>query len=94
MSIIGHWINLKTIITIIEEEKSTLLLEIVNSLKGEDKVCFDNFLSEYQNKVYEHCEQEGYAKNIGGGCSHIVGYSLSNALFLKALESCNVQAQI
>ena len=63
----------------------------MNSLTDEKKVCFDEFIEAYQNKVFKHCEQSSYAYKVGGDCFHVSGDSQSNALFLKALETCGVE---
>lgn len=74
------------------QEDSNILLDQINSLEGEESHCFERYLRAYNAKVFEHCEQEGYAENTGGGCYHVVNYSLHNALFVAALQSCNIDS--
>ena len=61
---------------------------LLQSLNDEQKSCTDDFLSDYKDRVLEHCLQAGYAQHIGGGCYHIIGYSVSAAVQERALESC------
>lgn len=63
-------------------------LKTLNKLKGSNKTCSNEFIKNYEEKVLKHCLQAGYAENIGGGCYHIVGYSINNSVIKKALEKC------
>ena len=70
------------------KEKTDTILRAFNGLVGEEKSCALNFVRDYKDRVLAHCQQAGYARNIGGGCHHIVGYSAHGAVFEAALEVC------
>lgn len=58
-----------------------------NSLQGKQKNCASDFIKTYEKNVLKHCLQAGYAKDIGGGCYHVVGYISTNVL-KKAIDVC------
>jgi len=59
------------------------------SLKGAAKICAQEFTRNYKKKVLEHCLQAGYAQNIGGGCYHMVSYSVTATVEKHTLEKCS-----
>lgn len=68
------------------EEKD--IMNLYTSLLNEKGNCEQPFVEAYREKVLLHCQQAGYAQNIGGGCYHIVGYSLHTAVFEQAVKAC------
>lgn len=75
----------------VSNQESKELLSKHNNLTGEAKICVEEFIKNYQKKVLEHCFLAGYANNIGGGCYHIIGYSINDGVLKKALNECNVE---
>jgi hypothetical protein len=75
----------------VSNQESEELLSKHNNLTGEAKNCAEEFIKNYQQKVLEHCLLAGYANNIGGGCYHIVGYSVNTGVVKKALNECNIE---
>ena len=73
------------------KDKSQRVQDTLNRLKGEERECANKFITDYQDVVLEHCLQAGYAQNIGGGCYHVVGYSISTTVITHALSSCNIE---
>lgn len=71
------------------KQESEIITDIFNKLKSHKKTCANKYVEDYQNKVLKHCLQAGYAENIGGGCYHIVGYSVSTSVLKKALDKCD-----
>ena len=59
------------------------------NLRNQATFCVNSFIDNYGKQVLLHCQQTGYAQNIGGGCYHILGYSLNTAVFEEAIKSCS-----
>lgn len=59
-----------------------------NALSGARKACAQNVLREHQQAVYESCELHRCGENIGGGCAHIVGRSMTGAAIRRAVAEC------
>ena len=74
------------------EKDRTKILDTFNSLSGKSKSCAEEFLNNYEKLVFDHCEKEGYGQGIGGGCSHVVGYSIHIAVLEEAMKNCNVKS--
>lgn len=63
--------------------------ERVNSLKGEDKDCVNNFVKSYQESLLEYCELTNGGENIGGGCAHVAyAWSIHTEVLVRALNQC------
>lgn len=79
---------------ILEGDFSEEYVKKVNShqrnLSAPQKQCVTDYIRDYQDKVFDHCRQSGYAANIGGECYHIVGYAISTAVVLKSFQSCGI----
>jgi len=71
-------------------EESKQIVKKFNNLSREGRECTYEFIGEYQEKIRQHCLQTGYAENIGGGCEHVVGYTLHVGVLEKAMNSCNL----
>lgn len=74
--------------TDIPEIQSQANLRQVNALKGKRKECATTVMNDHQRAVLEACELHHCGDQIGGGCSHIAGYSLSNAAIERAFAVC------
>lgn len=74
------------------DKNSKVILEKYNKLVKDPnvKVCLEKVVHDHQSSVYNSCIKHGCGKNIGGGCSHITGYSLSNSVFKIAVEKCSI----
>lgn len=70
-----------------EAEADKIMADYKNLLAA-DENCAKPFVDSYREKVLKHCQQAGYAKSIGGGCYHMVGYSLHTAVFEEAVKVC------
>jgi len=70
------------------EIETEQIMATYKSLLNSKEDCAKAFVDSYREKVLLHCQQTGYAQNIGGGCFHIVGYSLHTAVFEKAVNTC------
>lgn len=67
---------------------SDSLLGQVNSFTGQQRACADNIMRNHQAAVLDACELHHCGDNIGGGCSHIAGYSLSDDVIKRAVLVC------
>jgi hypothetical protein len=63
-------------------------LRQVNALTGKRQECATAVMRDHQNAVLEACQLHRCGDHIGGGCSHIAGYSLSDAVIERALLVC------
>jgi hypothetical protein len=63
-----------------------------NALAGERRSCASEVLRQHASAVFEACELHQCGDNVGGGCSHIVGYATTNAAIEKAVEKCGGDA--
>lgn len=52
------------------------------------KQCLSKFVESYQDSVLGTCLKHGCGNNIGGGCYHIVGYSITTSVLEAAVEKC------
>ena len=75
-------------------EESDKILSTLNSLDKENKKCVDELTLKYVNRVFEHCVEDGYAENIGGGCYHIVGQAETFTVSASIMESCGINWRI
>ena len=72
------------------EKQSQQILDEVNSLNDESKVCSDEFISTYQNNLFKYCEETGGGKNIGGGCDHVAyAWSITTSVLESAVVACS-----
>jgi hypothetical protein len=76
----------------IMSKNSNAILEKYNSMskQPEYKECLSGFVKSYQDAVLEACLKHGCGQNIGGGCYHIVGYSITTSVLEKAIEQCSI----
>ena len=70
------------------EVQSREHLRQVNALKGKRQECATTVMRDHQKAVLEACQLHRCGDRIGGGCSHIAGYSLSDAAIERALLVC------
>lgn len=70
------------------EIRSQETLRQVNALTGTREECVTTVMRDHQKAVLEACELHRCGDRVGGGCSHIAGYSLSEAVFERALLVC------
>lgn len=52
------------------------------------KKCLEEVISLHQKALYESCIKYGCDNTIGGGCAHIVGYSVTTKVISVALKKC------
>lgn len=57
-------------------------------LGGKRKQCAKIILSEHRRAVFEACQLHHCGDEVGGGCSHIAGQSVTDAAMQRALERC------
>lgn len=74
--------------TKIQQIQSQENLRKVNALTGARQECATAVMNDHRNAVVEACELHRCGVQIGGGCSHIAGYSLSDAAIERALVAC------
>jgi hypothetical protein len=67
------------------------VLRQFNSLSGQRQECAAAVIENHHLAVLEACELHHCGDGIGGGCSHIAGYSLSEAVFARALSDCKAK---
>ena len=70
------------------DEEEVAIFDAFDSLEGEPQECVEKFVYDYREAVFQHCLQAGYAQNIGGGCYHVVGYSITTTVMKRAVENC------
>jgi hypothetical protein len=73
------------------ETQSEEVLREFNLLSGQRQECAAAVIRNHQSAVLEACELHHCGNGIGGGCSHIAGYSLSEAVFARALVDCKAK---
>ncbi|RZV40586.1 MAG: hypothetical protein EX271_10040 [Acidimicrobiales bacterium] len=71
------------------DDKRRAIESRYDNLADKDQICAKKFVSEYKDRVLEHCLQAGYARNIGGGCFHLMPYSVTTAVLDEALNLCS-----
>ena len=74
----------------LKEEREKIQTDYDN-LEGEAKTCGKMFLVRYKKQVLEHCLQAGYADHIGGGCFHLVPYSVTGTVIKHTLDNCTTR---
>jgi len=58
-----------------------------NTQKAE--TCVENYLTEYRNAILTSCQKYDCGNRIGGGCYHIMGYSVTEKVLVDAEAKCN-----
>jgi len=78
------------------KEQVNTIEVLAETRKGNQKLCYDEFMKDYLAKVYEHCEATDYAKKIAGGCGHVIHSTKKYAWQVKwvALEECGIKTKI
>ncbi|GGX65408.1 hypothetical protein GCM10011309_14580 [Litorimonas cladophorae] len=59
-----------------------------DKLVGSKKECAKAFEQNYKEQVLEHCLQTGYARNIGGGCFHLITDFVHTAVLEQTIKNC------
>lgn len=59
-----------------------------SQVTGPKGQCTRRFVSDYKDLALQHCLQDGYAENIGGGCFHLLPYFATSAVLNEALNVC------
>lgn len=60
----------------------------VNTLTGKPQECATAVIRDHQKAVLEACELHHCGDQVGGGCWHIAGRSLSDAAIERAFDVC------
>lgn len=63
-------------------------LRQVNALTGKRQECANAIMKDHQKAVLEACQLHHCGDQIGGGCWHIAGRSLSDAVIERAFAVC------
>jgi len=69
------------------------LLSQVNAFTGEQRVCADNIMKGHQAAVFDACKLHHCGDSIGGGCSHIAGYALTEEAITRAAIVCKEKSR-
>jgi hypothetical protein len=65
------------------------ILRTAKSLGDDDKQCFDQFITTYQDTLFEHCLANELAEDTEGGCEQMAyQYSIHTAVIEAALKNC------
>jgi hypothetical protein len=72
----------------VSDSQSKEYLRQLNALTGNRQECATAVMHDHQKAVLDACEMHHCGDSIGGGCSHIAGYSLSDAAIVRALRIC------
>jgi len=75
-----------------KSSNSVVIREKYNSMnkQPEHKECLSSFVKSYQDAMLETCLKHGCGQNIGGGCYHIVGYSITTSVLEAATDQCSI----
>lgn len=52
--------------------------------------CLKIFLQTYRDAFFEACSKHNCGKNIGGGCYHMTGYSITPDVTTAAVKKCDI----
>ncbi len=86
-----NFVFLLSIYSIAFSNENNVTTEQVNSYmskSSENAKCIISFTEEYKKKVFQDCQKSGEGDNIGGGCYHIVGYSINTNVLKDAFTHC------
>lgn len=65
------------------------ILQTAKSLQGENKLCFDQFIKNYQDELFEHCQDNELGEDSEGGCEQVAyEYSIHTGVVEEALKRC------
>lgn len=59
-----------------------------SALTGAKRSCASKILRQHTEAVVEACRLHHCGDNVGGGCSHIAGYAMTDAAIEKAVVNC------
>ena len=76
-------------------EQINVIDVLARTRKGNQKECYDKFLNEYLNEVYKFCEATDFAKDVSGGCGHLIHYTKNNPTAKwTMLKKCGIKTKI
>jgi len=69
--------------------------EYLSSNEGEpenssEEACLDKILSRHVEVELESCKKYNCGENIGGGCYHMAGQSITESIYQEALKRCRI----
>lgn len=62
-----------------------------SALSAEERMCSKSFIDEYRKAFFDACNLNRCGENIGGGCSHLAGYSTTNDVIDASIRSCRAR---
>jgi hypothetical protein len=70
-------------------QQAKKILETAKSLQDEDKQCFDQFIKDYQDSLFEHCRANELGDYSEGGCEQVAyKFSIHTGVVEEALKQC------
>lgn len=71
------------------EQQADRILRKAKSLRDGERECFDRFIKEYQDRLFEHCRKNELGLYAEGGCEQTAyQYSLHTRVIEKAINHC------
>ena len=71
------------------DQQAAKILQKVKSLHGKEQECFDKFIKEYQDRLFEHCQKNELGQYSPGGCEETAyKYSIHTRVLEVAMENC------
>ncbi|GJL95585.1 MAG: hypothetical protein DHS20C05_19900 [Hyphococcus sp.] len=71
-------------------EESRMIHNADERVSKSEQQCIYDYYDEYTDKLYDLCVAADAGRNIGGGCAHIVGYSIDTSVVETALAACGI----
>lgn len=70
-------------------QQAKKIMQTAKSLQGNDKQCFDQFIKNYQNSLFEHCRANELGEYSEGGCEQVAyKFSIHTGVVEEALKQC------
>lgn len=63
----------------------------LDKLSTEARSCAHRFIEDYQDAFSDACKQQRCGDNVAGGCSHLVGYSITSEVIDASIRACHMQ---
>lgn len=76
------------------QQEDEAIVDRINAVQGKEKQCHEEFFRRYRQSIFEHCQATGAGLRVGGGCEHIVGYSIHTGVLERALEQCSERGTV
>ncbi len=71
------------------KEQHERIIGRAKQLENENKVCFEKFISKYQDTLFQHCQKHSLGEDAEGGCESLAyKYSIHTRVVEEALISC------